>query len=112
MEGGQAIISPSYVTLGHEMAHKFDINLGIKNYKWFGNPPDERGVDEYNAMYYENVLRQANGLPRRVNYEENNGVTQGNILDASGKLSPLPSALSIQPINLPVFHTLQTFFGF
>ena len=65
LEGGKANYSPSYVVLGHEMAHKFDQNLGIRNYPWFGAPPDQRGVDEYNAMYYENVLQQANGLPRQ-----------------------------------------------
>ncbi|MBB6612555.1 hypothetical protein H7F15_16035 [Pontibacter sp. Tf4] len=111
LEGSQANYSPSYVVLGHEMAHKFMQNLGGKNYPWFGVPPDQRGVDEYNAMYYENILRQANGLPRRAAYYEANGVTQGNILDAKGNLEPLPANLASQGINMPIIHILQTLLG-
>ena len=109
LEGGKANYSPSYVVLGHEMAHKFDQNLGIRNYPWFGAPPDQRGVDEYNAMYYENVLRQANGLPRRAAYQEANGVTQGDMLDAKGNLQPLPPNLAPQSINMPLVNALQLF---
>jgi len=109
LEGGAANSSPSYVVLGHEMAHKFDQNLGIVNKYWFGATGEERGVDEYNAMYYENVLRQANGLPRRAAYQEINGVTQGTILDAAGNLQPMPAGLSSQGVSLPAFHALQLF---
>ena len=109
LQGGKSMSSPSYVTLGHEMAHKFDQNLGIRNLYWFGNPPDQRGVDEYNAMYYENVLRQANGLPLRTAYQETNGVTQGVILNAAGNLQPMPAGLSSQGVSLPAFHALQLF---
>ena len=109
LQGGKTNSSPSYVVLGHEMAHKFDQNLGIRNTKWFGIAPDERGVDEYNAMYYENVLRQANGLLLRTAYQETNGVTQGDILNAKGNLLPLPPNLASQSMNLPLYHVLQTF---
>jgi RHS repeat-associated protein len=109
LQGGKSMSSPSYVTLGHEMAHKFDQNIGIRNFPWFGTPPNQRGVDEYNAMYYENVLRQANGLPLRTAYEEANGVTQGVILNAAGSLQPLPPNLASQGISLPLFHAMQTF---
>jgi RHS repeat-associated protein len=109
LQGGKSMSSPSYVTLGHEMAHKFDQNLGIRNFPWFGTPPDQRGVDEYNAMYYENVLRQANGLPLRTAYQEANGVTQGVILNAAGNLQPLPPNLASQSMNLPLYQALQTF---
>ncbi|HRP45416.1 MAG TPA: RHS repeat-associated core domain-containing protein [Ginsengibacter sp.] len=109
LEGGKANNSPSYVVLGHEMAHKFMQNLGVKNYEWFQINGEKRGVDEYNAMYYENVLRQANGLPRRVAYTEANGITHGNILDARGNLAPLPANLAPQGISMPAFHALQLF---
>lgn len=109
LQGGKTNSSPSYVVLGHEMAHKFGQNLGIRNFPWFGAGADQRGVDEFNAMYYENVLRQANGLPLRTAYQEANGVTQGDILNAKGNLLPLPPNLSSQSMNLPLYHVLQTF---
>jgi RHS repeat-associated protein len=109
LQGGKTNSSPGYVVLGHEMAHKFDQNLGIRNFPWFGAGADQRGVDEYNAMYYENVLRQANGLPLRTAYQETNGVTQGDILNAKGNLLPLPPNLASQSMNLPLYHALQTF---
>ena len=109
LQGGKSMNSPSYVTLGHEMAHKFDQNLGVRNFPWFGTPPDQRGVDEYNAMYYENILRQANGLPLRTAYQEANGVTQGNILNAKGNLQPLPPNLAPQGINMPLVNAVQIF---
>ena len=56
-----------------------------------------RGVDEYNAIYYENVLRSANGLPLRTSYTENNGTQQGVILNNSGTtLQAPPRLLSTQ----------------
>ena len=110
LQGGKSMYSPSYVTLGHEMAHKFDLgNLGIRNTHWFGSGTEERGVDEYNGMYYENVLRQTNGLLLRTAYQETNGVTQGDILDAKGNLLPLPPNLASQGISLPLFHAMLTF---
>jgi len=109
LQGGKSNSSPSYVVLGHEMAHKFSRNLGIRNLPWFGTPPDQRGVDEYNAMYYENVLRQANGLPLRTAYQEANGITQGVILNAAGNLQSLPPNLASQNMNLPLYQTLRTF---
>ena len=109
IEGGKANSSPSFVVLGHEMSHKFMQNLGVVNKCWFGAPGEERGVDEYNAMYYENVLRQANGLPRRAAYQEINGVTQGTILNAAGNLQPMPAGLTSQGISMPLVHVLQTF---
>jgi len=116
LQGGQSMNSqnsPSYVILGHEMTHKFDQNLGIRNVYWFGASGDQRGVDEYNAMYYENILRQANGLPPRTAYQETNGVTQGVILNAAGNLQPMPIGLSSQNVNLPAYrsvnHKIQLF---
>lgn len=69
-------------------------NLGVRNYEWFQVGGEKRGIDEYNAMFYENVLRQANGLPRRASYVEANGATYGNILNTKGNLEPLPPNLA------------------
>lgn len=60
-------------------------------------------------MYYENVLLQANGLPLRTSYQETNGATQGDILDAKGNLLPLPLNLASQSMNMPLVNALQTF---
>lgn len=60
-------------------------------------------------MYYENVLRQANGLLRRVAYQETNGVTQGVILDAAGNLQPMPAGLASQGTNMPLVHAFLKF---
>jgi len=93
LEGDKSDIAPGYIVLGHEMAHQFSKNLGVKNFRWFSIWGNERGVDEYNAMYYENVLRYANNLPLRVAYAEDNGYLIGRILDEHGNLQPPPTAL-------------------
>ncbi len=92
-EGGKSGEFPGFVVLGHEMAHQFSKNLGVENYRWFSIWENGRGVDEYNAMYYENVLRYANNLPLRVAYAEDNGYLIGRILDKHGNLQPPPTAL-------------------
>ena len=88
------------MVLGHEMAHKYDRNLGIKNTYWFGKQGEERGVDEYGAMNYENVLRQANGLPLRAAYQEDNGNLQGVMYDAAGNKQPAPLQFVLQILSL------------
>ena len=98
LEAGNTI-SPGFIILGHEMAHKFSINLGIRNRYWFGDSGDERGVDEYNGMYYENVLRVLHGLPRRFAYEEVNGVVNGRILNKDGSTAEPPVGLSSQNMS-------------
>ena len=92
-QGGKSGNSPGYVVLGHEMAHKYSRNLGVKNWRWFGSGAEIRGVDEYNAMYYENVLRGANNLPLRSAYSEKNGHLQGAILNSSSRLQRPPLLL-------------------
>ena len=116
LENVDPYYAEGYVALGHEMAHKFDKNMGIENVKWFGSDEDKKGVDEYNGMYYENVLRQANGLKRRMYYDQGDGF-RGQILDASGKLMPLPEKLRVQKLSLPLIHVsvtaiMQMFLGF
>jgi len=93
--GGKSGSFPGYVVLGHEMAHKYSLK-NIINASWFVSGDNERGVDEYNAMYYENVLRRANGLRLRAYYSEINGYRQGQILDSSGNLIPPPENLTSQ----------------
>ena len=106
-QNGQSGSSPGYVVLGHEMAHKFSRNFGVKNYPWFGTGTAARGVDEYNAMYYENVLRGANGLPLRSAYSETGGNLQGLILNGSGTLQTPPTLLSRQTvITIPVIDAV------
>jgi len=97
-EGGKGEYNtPGYVALGHEMAHKYSKNLGTVNYKWFTSDGKDRGVDEYNAMYYENVLRKSNGLPLKMAYtEDRDGVLQGVIFNSSGVLQNPPTRLRIR----------------
>lgn len=71
---------PGFIVLGHEMAHKYSQNLGARNTYWYGTGDEQRGVDETNAMHYENTLRVLNNLPRRVYYSEDNGVLGGQFL--------------------------------
>jgi RHS repeat-associated protein len=107
-QGGKSGSSPGYVVLGHEMAHKYSRNLGVRNVPWFGaGTADARGVDEYNAMYYENVLRGANGLQLRSAYSENGGSLQGTILNSSGNLQSPPTLLSTQSApTMPAVHAV------
>lgn len=107
-QGGKSGSSPGYVVFGHEMAHKYSRNLGVRNVPWFGaGTANARGVDEYNAMYYENVLRGANGLPLRNAYSENNGNLQGTILNSSGQLQSPPTLLSTQSApTMPAVHAI------
>lgn len=105
-QGGKSGTTPGYIVLGHEMAHKYTLKR-TANEVWFGSGTDERGVDEYNAIYYENVLRSANGLPLRTHYTENNGSYQGQILNSSGALQPPPTALSTQSSpTMPAVHVV------
>ena len=93
----EQINTPGFVVLGHEMAHKFSKNMGVINALWIGNSvsdPNARGVDETNAMYYENLLRTNNGLPRRISYD----------VDDSGQISEPSRFLSgptLQQENYP-----------
>lgn len=106
LQGGKSGNTPGYAVLGHEMAHKYSLK-GVANVNWFGSGSNERGVDEYNAMYYENVLRGANGLPLRTHYTENNGNYQGAILNSSGTLQPPPTLLSNQNAStMPEVHAI------
>jgi len=107
-QGGKSGSSPGYVVLGHEMAHKYSRNLGVRNVPWFGaGTADARGVDEYNAMYFENVLRGANGLQLRSAYTENGGSLQGTILNSSGNLQSPPTLLSTQSApTMPAVHAV------
>ncbi len=107
-QGGKSGSTPGYAVLGHEMAHKYSRNLGVRNVPWFGaGTADARGVDEYNAMYYENVLRGANGLPLRTSYSETGGSLQGTILNSSGALQPPPTLLSTQSApTMPAVHAV------
>ena len=104
--------APGYVVLGHEMAHKYTQNMGVKNIGWFEIDGLPRGVDEYNAMYYENVLRSANGLPLRSAYAEINGNMYGWILKPNGELIGPPPSLKNQNIrvNLPIVDEILNFF--
>ena len=113
LEGGNAYYAEGYVVLGHEMAHKFSKNLGIKNYFWFVDEGGNRGVDEYNAMYYENILRKENGLKLRMyyDYHPSDGF-RGQIIDSQRKLWPMPNDLLSQHKSLPLFHALIFFLGF
>lgn len=105
-QGGNSGGTPGYAVLGHEMAHKYSLKR-TANSRWFGSGTDARGVDEYNAMYYENVLRGANGLPLRTHYTENNGILQGQILNSAGVLQPQPTALSTQSApSMPAVHAV------
>ena len=45
----------------------------------------------------------------RAAYQEANGVTQGDMLDAKGNLQPLPPNLAPQSINMPLVNALQLF---
>jgi RHS repeat-associated protein len=109
LQGGKSGTIPGYAVLGHEMAHKYSLKRTF-NELWFGSGADKRGVDEYNAMYYENVLRSANRLPLRTHYTENNGILQGQILNSSGALQPPPTALSNQSApTMPAVHATLIF---
>ena len=105
-ENGKSGNSPGYVTLGHELAHKFSVLWGISNGKWFGSGTSKRGVDEYNAMFYENVLRFQNHLPLRVAYTVLDGSLKGIMIDASGNYKLPPKDLSDQKnsYTMPVFY--------
>ncbi len=109
-QGGKSGNTPGYAVLGHEMAHKYSKNLGIINNRWFGTGTNKRGVDEYNAMYYENVLRKANDLPLRMAYTEINGKLFGRVLIGSGALYRPPIFLikrQTAPITtMPVIHAI------
>ena len=63
-------------------------------------------------LYYENLLRKANGLPLRVAYAEANDVTYDKMFDAKGNLAPLPEKLASQGMSMPLVHASQMFFGF
>ena len=79
------------------IAEKLKKNLGTVNYEWFTSDGVSRGVDEYNAMYYENVLRISNGLPLRMAYyEDSAGVLQGVMFNNSGVLQNPPPRLKIK----------------
>ena len=105
-QGGKSGSTPGYAVLGHEMAHKYSKNLGVKNFSWFGEGIYERGVDEYNAMYYENVLRKTNGLPLRIAYAKIDGKLEGKIIDNHGMLQTPPTYLMMQGTQkiLPFVH--------
>jgi hypothetical protein len=58
-------------------------------------------------MYYENVLRGANGLQLRSAYTENGGSLQGTILNSSGALQAPPTLLSTQSApTMPAVHAV------
>ena len=62
---------PSYIALGHEMAHAFDIiNKSIDTSLWFkaGKNNQEYYKGEIFATQFENILRRAFGIPRRSYY--------------------------------------------
>ena len=62
---------PSYIALGHEMAHAFDIiNKSIDTSLWFkaGKNNQECYKGEIFATQFENILRRAFGIPRRSYY--------------------------------------------
>ena len=106
LESGKNVKTPGYIVLGHEMAHKFSKNMGVVNALWIGssvNDPSARGVDETNAMHYENLLRVHGGLPRRVAYDtmENGSVYEpSRFLFGPNLEERYPSNLNIITSNL------------
>jgi len=112
LEGNLPGSSPSQITLGHELWHKYSRdNVGIVNNLWFGEGENRRGVDEYAAMRFENELRATDGLPRRVAYQTaEGGALQGRVLNDAGGIAPLPADLQVQLPRLRINPILNPLF--
>ena len=71
--------APSYITLGHELGHAWDLLTNSPSTANFVQVPglsDNISNSEVNAMYWENILRINGGLPLRThyNYSTTNGL--------------------------------------
>ncbi len=78
LERENNISMPSYIVLGHELAHAFDLLNSDENTSNFRQIPGlSQGISnsEVNAMYWENVLRINARMPLRLwyHYENSSG---------------------------------------
>jgi hypothetical protein len=74
-EGGKKQIVGSYIALGHELGHVWDIlTSGGARANFIQIPGLSAGItaSERNAMYWENVLRAHGNLPLRTHYNYDN----------------------------------------
>lgn len=67
---------PSYIGLGHEMAHACDSDRGLLCPPSYTNSDgtnysfdyDGLSINEWRACYIENLIRQEHGIPHRAYY--------------------------------------------
>ncbi|WP_316822999.1 M91 family zinc metallopeptidase [Pedobacter gandavensis] len=95
---------PSYIGLGHEMAHGRDANFGVLHFS--NDYTGGTGVtyqsqfmglkkSEWRAAYYENLIRGQAGVPLRTHYGLSNDVNTGT----SQGLGPRLLDVNNRPIN-------------
>ncbi|NSL88113.1 hypothetical protein ECE50_014795 [Chitinophaga sp. Mgbs1] len=78
-EGKKSHAVPTYIALGHELGHVWDILTNSPrafNFTQAPNVSPNISYSEKNAMYWENVLRIHGNLPLRLYYNNNQGVLE------------------------------------
>ena len=101
IEGNKSGSIPSDISMGHELGHAWDLlNSGSNtaNFIQIANLTQGISNSEQNAMFWENVLRAAAGLPLRTMY--NYDVSKG---------AELPALMNVKNVaSLPLMNgTLQ-----
>ena len=92
-EGGNNKSMPSYMILGHELGHAWDLlNSGGNkaNFTQISGLADGISKSEVNAMYWENVLRTNANMPLRLWYHYDNSATPKYQLNANVNYVPVP----------------------
>lgn len=101
IEGNKSGQFPSYIGMGHELGHVWDIlNSGKSTANFTQIPGLSPGLSnsEMNGMYWENVLRANTGMPLRTMY--NYDPVRG---------AELPANISISSYSLPILgRTLES----
>ena len=90
---------PSFIGLGHELAHYVDgLDGSVDNNVWFniGSKPI-RNIEKF-AMHVENALRQENGLALRAWYGKNAG--EGRALNNNGNSAWYQTTFTVRPLQL------------
>lgn len=84
---------PTFMALAHELYHAYDSTRGLLDRRIVnGYGYEFLEITEYRAVYFENKLREENGLYKRITYSDSLDPSKGKLLDQNGDPIWIPAS--------------------